>query len=539
MLFRSPKRHCRPLPEEIRALQEMQAHVINMPIEEAHQRFDMITAEIEKIQKQEESGKDDPLWLHPLKDHAAPKSQVTPSKPQSEIKLPSNLAVKEKKLFPITNSRGFRYVVEETPNISCYQVILNFTCTNPPAVDVSITQHSETSLVTVSSCDGTIVMLSFPVKLIQHETPVNSLDDCVYFRLQTETPMSPLFEQYISTSQEVANSLCCRACEQSLFNNTATVKRILPLPAGYWDEITDYLICYNGQPSIDFSPSLTQAQEGAILEDAAAMIVHKDDVGESICVLCVEGYGENENKIDFFEDDGINFRGERVWKDSIGGGTICCSQCCTTLGFASLEAPENLRLLKHRLSTSHPFDDSLQRHSCDSFVAHEIIRYAESKAIFTFVVATASHRKCLLLQLLSWDTRFADSNESKHDDMKRDELRFRRVVKVIYEETLDTAENSIVGSVAWNWGNLDLCCIDGMKTEATINATNSTGNTGKASVRISVSIHEWNEFKKALLNGSSMFLAKEVIDTTILLTLGEEKLKRSDCIGLSALYIPF
>ena len=534
------KRHCHPQPEETRAWQEMQAHIINMPIEDAHQRFDMITDEIEKMKKKVKSANPDPVWSQqPLQDHATPQTKVTPSKPLLETNLLSIPVAKEKKLFPITDSRVFRYVVEETPNISCYQVILHFTCTNPPAVDVFITQRSKTSFVTFSSCDETIVILSFPVKLIQQETPVHFLDDSLYFRLQTEVPISPPFEQLISTSEEEANSMCCRACRQSLFHNTATVKRILPLPAGYWDEITDYLICYNGQPSIDFSLSSTHAQEGAILEDAAAMIVHKDDVGESICHLCVVGYGEDEKKLDFVEDDGINFRGERVWKDSVGGGTVCCTQCCTTLGFASLEAPETLRLLKHRLSTSHTFDDSFQRHSCDSFVAHEIIRYAESKAIFTFVVATASHKNCLLLHLLSWDTRLADSNESKHDAMKRDTLRFRRVVKVIYEETLDKAENSVVGSAAWNWGNLDLCCMDDLKTKAATNTTNSTGMTGKASVRLSLSIHEWNEFKISLLNGSNLFLAKEVVDTTIVLTLGKEKLKSSECIGLSALYIPF
>ena len=279
------------------------------------------------------------------------------------------------------------------------------------------------------------------------------------------------------------------------------------------------------------------------MEDSVVMVVHVDDVRESVCVLAVEGYGEGaaHDADPAAEEDGITFRGERGWKDTVGGATVCCSCCCAALGFASLEnSPETMRLLKHRLSASPPFEFSFQRQSCASFVAHELVRYAESKAIFTFLILKESDNTCLLLRLLSWDTRLADSIESTRDASGRENLHFRRVAKVIYEETAAKPKGGDgLDPLAWKWGGVDVCCLPAamVPTDQAFNSnTTSTGSFGNASVRIVLTSDEWDDLKEALHSGSQMFLASEVVDATIALKLGTRGGSNAK-IGLSALFL--
>jgi len=47
------------------------------------------------------------------------------------------------------------------------------------------------------------------------------------------------------TETEALNWLCCRTCHNPIVAN-GVIRSVLPLPSGYWDDITDYLICYDG-----------------------------------------------------------------------------------------------------------------------------------------------------------------------------------------------------------------------------------------------------------------------------------------------------
>ena len=66
------------------------------------------------------------------------------------------------------------------------------------------------------------------------------------------------------------NDLRCRSCQNPIIeppllsesNNTtneknSTIKSVLPLPSGYWDDISDYLTCYDGHANVDFPSSTT------------------------------------------------------------------------------------------------------------------------------------------------------------------------------------------------------------------------------------------------------------------------------------------
>jgi hypothetical protein len=78
--------------------------------------------------------------------------------------------------------------------------------------------------------------------------------------------------------------------------------------------------------------------------------------------------------------------------------------------------------------------------SCASFLACELVRYADAKTIFTFTVGVEGSeskepRKCLLLRLVGWATIFEESSSNHRLD-------FSLVAKVVYEDTLDKLAGS-------------------------------------------------------------------------------------------------
>lgn len=279
------------------------------------------------------------------------------------------------------------------------------------------------------------------------------------------------------------------------------------------------------------------------------IVLHCNSVGNAICVLAVEGYGVIDTE-DYpaKNDDSATCRGPRAWRDSVGGATLCCSRCCATLGFASLTFPETYRLLKHRLSADNDVQKWKSLYACPSFVACEMVRYAESKAIFTFVVAVQSegkvkeHRQCILLKLLSWDTRRAKSTESPsfERDSQVDVLNFQKVLKVIYEVVgdQDTAVHDGSDPMRWTWGGVDLCCIRGVspiQESQQSDASESFKQARVASVRLWLSPEEWSELFRSLVANSRDF-SKAVTDATITVKLGLQTKKHSDdTIGLSTL----
>jgi HECT-like Ubiquitin-conjugating enzyme (E2)-binding len=289
------------------------------------------------------------------------------------------------------------------------------------------------------------------------------------------------------------------------------------------------------------------AKESLALEDSSVIVLHCNDVGDNICILAIEGYGVVDTEDDPAKsDDSATFRGPRTWRDAVGGATLCCSRCCATLGFASLASPETFRFLKHRLSVDN--DEQWESlYTCCSFVAREMVRYAESKAIYTFVVAIQSegmakeHRKCLLLKLVSWDTRRAISRESSayERNSQVDLLDFRKVLKVIYEVADDRNTMTLDGGdpMNWTWGGVDLCCLPGAarRQESQSDVDVSSTHTRAASVRLWLSPEDWGDLLQSLVASSKSF-SKVVTEATMIVKLGLPTKKRDDnTTGLSAL----
>ena len=327
-------------------------------------------------------------------------------------------------------------------------------------------------------------------------------------------------------------------------------------------------------------------------------------MGSSVCVLAVEGYGEEKSTspdkdetsapispfaaaADEMENDAPAIvRGPRHWRESVGGGSICCSQCCSILGFASLSSPETYRFLKHRLVSqdapktldSDParidttisatkLPEFVPLTSCSCFVAHEMIRYAETKAIFTFVIErndTGSEGRLLLLKLLSWDSQLATNDDAKYLESSQGQSHliqdpcFKKTAKIIFEETEveviatsgtnETLHSEKEDISKWIWGGADLCCLPdatGVNTN-TLDSSAARGNESggdsapsfqvqgghsTSSVRLMMETNEWDELRAALQEGTQFF-SKEVVDATVAAKLGRRSIPHRSGHGL-------
>jgi HECT-like Ubiquitin-conjugating enzyme (E2)-binding len=282
-----------------------------------------------------------------------------------------------------------------------------------------------------------------------------------------------------------ANGLACRSCLQPLFSPAEElepiIRRVSPLPSGRWNDMDDFLICYPGTAAVDFASTSTHGQPGCLWIDENILVCSSLDAATSLSVLPdVVGYGQSwaqgphregpisasssEPTLSQAQDPALRGAAQ-IWQDSAPGETLCCSRCCSVLGWSCKSMEQTYRLLRHRLVLPNldvapvPKEEH-QGASCIGFIAREMIRYAECQAIFTFVLILDSIDKgpvkssssnetqsaggipCVWLRLLSWDTIAANgttpssSNESDLTQNHSGELEWCQVAKVAFEDGL-------------------------------------------------------------------------------------------------------
>ena len=312
------------------------------------------------------------------------------------------------------------------------------------------------------------------------------------------------------------------------------------------------------QPSIDFSSVNNNPESGNVFEDEAILVMNRKDI-KNICILAIDGYGEQAKspqlKKDIFnftpnEDSttqdleitqDVKYRGNKDWRDAVGGATLTCNLCCSTLGYASTIEPDVYRLLKHRVQAFCIVEgenvDHFMQNTCASFIGKELIRYSEMQAVFTFAVFGCQNSgavdRCILLRVLSWNTSMAIRG-SKYNG----HLVFRRVVKVIYQEKDPASFKTSVANrdehdpMKFHWGGVDLCCpprkgqmAQGLNTKTPTRTQEATsemiGNGSKASVNLYLSGDEWKELKDSLQERSNYFSAS-LSSVTAMLKLGNK-----------------
>ena len=285
-----------------------------------------------------------------------------------------------------------------------------------------------------------------------------------------------------------------------------------------------------------------------MFEDETIIVANQHDL--NTCVLAIDGYGEHEQKPagdtatkvhnsdssdeKYITQNVVNaeYRGSRDWHDTVGGATLTCLVCCSTLGYASISEPDGCRLLKHRLRACSTADgnmkDHLKHNTCASFIGKELIRYAESQAVFTFAIfgyrSNGSLDQCLLLRVLSWNTSIA---------MKGDNgvLDFRRAVKIIFQDVDATLllsadaekdSNDPMDPMQFSWGGVDLCCpptSNGAQSHRNMEQYQDGTNVGRASVNLFLSIDEWQELRDNFVANSKLF-PEAISQATVTLKLG-------------------
>jgi len=115
-----------------------------------------------------------------------------------------------------------------------------------------------------------------------------------------------------NTNQNELDFLRCPSCDYRMFADRSKtndqrdvdpqIRQILPLPNGNWEEISDYLICFEGDTSVDFTTTPSSIKKGYALEDSHSFVLHRDDVlrilddraakpFEIVGILRQEGFG--------------------------------------------------------------------------------------------------------------------------------------------------------------------------------------------------------------------------------------------------------
>jgi HECT-like Ubiquitin-conjugating enzyme (E2)-binding/MYND finger len=471
--------------------------------------------------------------------------------------------------FNVSNNDSplfWKFYIEDMPQLHCYQILLRPVDPQPIHLGwlkLSLAPSSSKALVTIMYGHEQPLRLELPRRLAETSPRVYLVDDdqAVSMRLiyATDDELSDrddwIAPQLLAPSE--ASKLACGYCHQLLLNskeNASAIQRVLPLPSGRWDEMQDYLVCYEGQATFDFSSASTYGQEKTLLEDETVLVAHTQDVGTAACVVAVSGYGEDardddcDNSSPLTAAAGLSekdptalVRGSRPWREAVGGATLTCSLCVSSLGFAPVDMPDTYRLLKHQLVLLKQDGPVTRMQTVSSFLVHEMIRFAETKAIFTFVVSDDSmvgHKRLLFLRLVSWDTTAASSSEAgREQDNVYQIPKWKRRSKILYEEAADA---EYTGGSLWMWTTQDWCCPPpgGSKEEKAEPPTvdNRPTETQSASVvRLCLPTQEWKRLR-AELQETSQFYAKEVINATITAKLGRSATSHEE-IGLATIPI--
>ena len=423
----------------------------------------------------------------------------------------------------------FEIYVEELYHLSCYQLDVRpklaadaiFMDLENWSLQVSH-DHKESSTLSLYNINLKHNLLFRLLGRVNDSVDSVSIQNgCLSMRISVVALGESLLKTWTNCSKELANKLCCSGCETTIVaessEKTSRVKRVLTLPSGSWDDMTDYLICFEGQPSIDFTSSCTSAQRGLVLEDSTVLVYHLEDVAPNLQVLAIPAYGESGSATEDVPGMARDLplaRGNRSWSDAVGGATVTCSRCCLVLGVAPVELLDTVRLYKHRVVA-----DGTSLASIAQFCAHSMIRYADSKAVFSLLVRDERQSgKALILQLVGWDRKAARS----YEDPTMGELSWSRLAKILFEErnNLPQEDPSTDGNMLWT--QVDWCCPPSGSTDRSVGRLQQEEKKTERQIELPASYaslwldtREWMDLKEELECASSLY-ADGVVSATCL-----------------------
>jgi MYND finger len=509
--------------------------------------------------------------------------------------LPNGEMIKRLDQQNVVQKMLWNFYLEDMENLFCYHILLR------PNLETRVKLKLEDIILSIRRSDPYDTMrhtvfiscpipgrpkpvqeigIEFPRSFIPDSHRVFLVDDdeaisirISYSKIANLRNRKDIISSHCISLEDIQN-ICCSNCNSNLC--IPAISKILPLPSGRFDAIDDYLMCYTGDQTIDFSTSAMSAQSGMILEDDISFVLHRSDVSETVCVLSTIGYGQPEDfifnimrskgvmdtrasllSLDSMADgyQGPMLRGMRQWNDNVGGMPLTCSLCATVLGVAHRSSPDVYRLLKHRLHRSIPVSSTRSLEACNqkllstsSFIINEMVRYAETQAVFAFEIMTADDKlalksdknmlvhKCLRLRMLGWDSIICDNSDFiVNADGNFTVLKWSRSAKVTFETLSVQLQQSDIllqeFDNAWMLNNVDWCCppID----DVTVVGFGNNRDSAKSCARIFICPLEWNELRHQLYISSKRF-SKEAKETIISTKLGLT-IQESGAVGLAML----
>lgn len=186
------------------------------------------------------------------------------------------------------------------------------------------------------------------------------------------------------------------------------------------------------------------ASPKVVFEDGSHFVFHRDDLGRSYSVLSTPGYGEVSQTPDL------------RWSDGAETENVVCARCCSSIGFSSVGVPSAVRLLKHRVGTKRAHGDITQ-HTFATFVAQQLVRYAECKAVYNVIIKSVSSNFGLEIMLVSWNLEMAVADNTFVEDGVG-QLAFRPAIKVIFEESAEMCDIDTFQGAKPIFDKPDDCC---------------------------------------------------------------------------------
>lgn len=310
---------------------------------------------------------------------------------------------------------------------------------------------------------------------------------------------------------EELSQIHCQKCNGLLLR--APIRETFALPSNRWDDMLDYLICYPGQSTVEFGGFNNTAQEGTVLQDDTHLIYHVNDFREGSILFSgennSEARGSEETEIPNNDDTALT-RGDRPYRDSVGGVGVLCSNCSSVLGYAPTDLPDTVRLLRHCVGADR---------SLTQFIVCEMIRYAETKAVFSFVITQEGTVRALRLRLISWNVPYAcESDIYKNGDNVYD-VHWRRESRFTYCESVDPRYN-LLQKRSQTW-TMDICCPP----------ENEQAKGSVSYARLHLHTEEWQHLRQELKELRSY--SNEEAEAIICATAGQYERRDSTLVSIT------
>lgn len=543
-----------------RAWAELNRHVQTLPLEVAHQHFQQAQTTIQKleahslmIQQQHQENKTYNTETDEVLDATVSGSgtdmTINTSTPQQPVqtRVAPHLPLPTEHPRPvrpppvvspcISLDSAWSVTIEEMIHINSFQLTLNPRSMQgfpPSGNQSSLGKHVTPKISLERQADNRTTLLSvghiftWNVPALVQEYNCMQLKDCFSIRLKysttTSTPVASEFpvsespsgaagtishDDITTTTTMRIEHISCKSCCTPLLAHP--IERVVPLPSGYWEDITDYLMCYAGEPTVNFTA--TKVPLNLVWEDPSVWVIHSHHLGHTVQPLAATDlYGTHPStRTSWKPQQQQQSRPDDEQDDIL---PLACSCCCATVG---LVTDQGYFLYRHRLLSSDNASDNrnlAKTNRVPIFVAQELKRYAESQAIFTFVIGsttpqTSSQRPSFLfLHVVSWDCVLLQPLTGIS----------KRVVKLIYQQSSshlqDIDQDDEQDISTWNWGGLDLCCDPSVTT-----TTSMTLSSAKKLVRMTLDHDEWMELILSVKE-CPYYFPQDVVNATILVKLG-------------------